>query len=136
MSHSSIRTPWLTFDPAAGLDVKARHLLEKLLEGLHANRSPRILFILRPQDAIPAFVTHLALVSNVEGKVTIGAKETVLSSTEGQEFVEQERRIQKERKEQRAGAIDAAGEVVVDLKNITVSYSQKDVLLDVNWKIK
>lgn len=122
---------------AAGLDVKSRHLLEELLEGLHANRSPRILFILRPQDPIPPFVSHIALVSNEEGKVAIGTKESILGSREGKEFIENEERSQRERREQSsAGEIEAAGEVVVDLKNITVSYAQKQVLSEVDWRIR
>ncbi|GAA5864450.1 hypothetical protein JCM3774_005131 [Rhodotorula dairenensis] len=81
-------------EPFTGLDPSSRQLLSSLLASLHAARSPRVLLILRPQDQLPAFVTHLAL-TDVEHRspespqgnrtrLLLGPKTDVLATPEAQ----------------------------------------------------
>lgn len=77
----------------AGLDPPSRQLLSTLLASLHADRSPRVLLILRPQDPLPAFVTHLALTgvncasppeTHHDNRLLLGPKADVLATREAQ----------------------------------------------------
>ncbi|GAA6035167.1 hypothetical protein JCM8097_006399 [Rhodosporidiobolus ruineniae] len=143
-------------EPFTGLDVASRQLLVELLTTLHASRSPRVFLILRPQDELPPFVTHIALVDAQQpGDLMLGPKEEVLATPEAQALLaagEAERGATRARKERRK--IEAEGmsrkeaeegrgrKAVVELKNVSVTYGRKGeederrVLKNVNWTIK
>lgn len=136
---------------AAGLDVASRALLTSLLSTLHSARSPRILLILRPQDALPPFVSHIALVDSPEpGGLLLGTKEEVLATREAAELLEageRERAVAREKKERRrvearereARGEEEKGKKVVELKGVNVTYGREEprrVLQDVDWTIR
>ncbi|GAA5904339.1 hypothetical protein JCM6882_003200 [Rhodosporidiobolus microsporus] len=143
-------------EPFTGLDVASRALLVDLLTSLHSSRSPRVLLILRPQDELPPFVTHIALVdAKTPGGLTLGTKSEVLATKEGQELLaagEAEREVTKARKEKRrVEAAQASREeeeaglqrkAVVELKGVNVTYGRKGeederrVLQNVDWTVK
>ncbi|GAA5877074.1 hypothetical protein JCM16303_006159 [Sporobolomyces ruberrimus] len=151
-------------EPFTGLDISSRELLVRLLTSLHSTRSPRILLILRPQDELPPFVSHLALVDSSSdshsqgGRVKFGPKSEILETKEAKEMTrrgEEDRRRLAERKlkqkeklrnveesgkEGREGA--ARGEKLIELRGVNVVYGRKgetkerQVLQDVDWTIR
>ncbi|GAA5857162.1 hypothetical protein JCM8547_009345 [Rhodosporidiobolus lusitaniae] len=143
-------------EPFTGLDVSSRALLTSLLTTLHSSRSPRVLLILRPQDSLPPFVTHIALVdAQSPGSLTLGTKDEVLATLEAQALLaagEREREATRERKERRRVEAEKNEKKdrdegrerknVVELKGVNVTYGRKEdgperrVLRDVDWTVK
>lgn len=58
-------------EPFTGLDPPTRAKVASLFSEVHAKRMPRICLVLREQDEIPSFVTHLLRVDD-EGRVALG----------------------------------------------------------------
>ncbi|KDE05440.1 hypothetical protein MVLG_04234 [Microbotryum lychnidis-dioicae p1A1 Lamole] len=134
-------------EPYTGLDVSSRSLLSGVLERLHSQRSPRILVVLRPQDPLPPFVTHLALIDpHIPRKITFGTTPEILSSPDAQKMIEtgkKEREASASRKAERrrkAREEEGAGEVLVRLDKVNVVYGvgekAREVLKDVSWTIR
>ncbi|GAA5899621.1 uncharacterized protein JCM6883_005276 [Sporobolomyces salmoneus] len=145
-------------EPFSGLDVASRQLLINLLESLHAQRSPRILLVLRPQDPLPHFVTHLALVQDstssegVPASVQFGTKAEMLETEEAKELFrkgEEERIALRERKERNelerrnskssGREPEREGKKLIELKGVNVTYGrevERPVLRDVDWTIR
>lgn len=61
-----------------GLDPPTHITLSVILRDLAYNSSPRLLMALRPQDAIPSWITHLAVLGSNSTLAISGAKEAVL----------------------------------------------------------
>lgn len=137
----------------AGLDASSRELLSSLLSSLHAARSPRVLLVLRPQDVLPPFVTHIALAdASPETPLRLGRKDEILATKEARELLaagEAERAASKWRKEERQAAAAKKDEevegrkTIVQLTGVNISYSrpaegqeERKVLKDVNWTIR
>ncbi|KZO92288.1 P-loop containing nucleoside triphosphate hydrolase protein [Calocera viscosa TUFC12733] len=119
-------------EPLTGLDPLHRANLLTLLHALHAQRTPRILLALRPQDPLPDWVSHVALVSS--GQVRTGPKAEFQEELEkhhvhsvGRGGVSEEE-IRKRRKE--------GGEVLVDMKDVNIAYEDRKVLKHINWTIR
>ncbi|BGP12833.1 hypothetical protein JCM10213_008095 [Rhodosporidiobolus nylandii] len=143
-------------EPFTGLDVASRALLVQLLTTLQSTRSPRVLLVLRPQDELPPFVTHIALVDGRQpGDLVLGTKEEVLATPEAQALLasgEAEREASRARKEQRRATAEEASrraheegrerKPLVELKGVSVTYGRKGeteeraVLKDVDWTVK
>ncbi|GAA5923173.1 uncharacterized protein JCM15063_003561 [Sporobolomyces koalae] len=143
-------------EPFTGLDVASRDLLVTLLSTLHARQSPRILLVLRPQDALPEFVTHIALADvtneNSSNPITFGTRSEILATAAAREMMqtgEHERRALEERKRQHRDRVrDCAPRTdrrtaLVELSNVNVVYGASEgqahgrvVLQDVNWTIR
>ncbi|GAA6061688.1 hypothetical protein JCM10212_005980 [Sporobolomyces blumeae] len=151
-------------EPFTGLDVFSRTLLVSLLSELHAARSPRILLVLRPQDALPSFVSHVVLASNKAldakgpNQISFGKKEDVLSSDEARELLAQgetERQALVERRAKRRqhsvdrqiaagrnGEGQASRRTLIDLNSVSIVYGRegesglRPVLRDVTWSVK
>ncbi|GAA5986680.1 hypothetical protein JCM5350_001450 [Sporobolomyces pararoseus] len=152
-------------EPFTGLDSKSRESLTRLLAKLHENSSPRILLVLRSQDVLPEFVTHLAVVVQQEQEqgssgrqtggpstVKFGTREEILENEQVKEMFrrgESERLALKERKEkllvrqkkatQNRGGEGGGGKVLIDLKDVNVVYGRDEkrtILKNVSWKIR
>ncbi|CEQ38961.1 SPOSA6832_00430 [Sporobolomyces salmonicolor] len=142
-------------EPFTGLDVSSRALLVSLLSSLHSNRTPRVLLVLRPQDELPPFITHMALVSSSSssgpGEVILGTKSEVLATPEARSILEQgeqERAALQERRERRKeeaakmSAVQDERQKVVELKDVNVVYGRKGeteerrILQGINWTIR
>lgn len=150
--------PGLTPPFAAGLDPKSRHLLSELLSSLHSQRAPRVLLILRPQDALPEFVTHLALtdIASNGDRLLLGPKHDMLATPEAQTMLEagaaertsleRKRTARREEALKREQGADAAGRTrrpLIELKGVNVSYgrpsegqAERRVLKEVDWTVK
>lgn len=59
LGGSSICEALILSEPYTGLDVKTRKSISSLLGRLHSERNPRVVLVLREQDEIPSFVTHV-----------------------------------------------------------------------------
>lgn len=125
---------------------------------LHTARSPRVFLVLRPQDTLPPFVTHLALtdIEAADNRLLLGAKEDVLATTEAKALfaageaeraaLEQKRTARRERaaeSERRLEAVGQARRALIELAGVNVAYGrpsegQKErmVLKDVSWTVK
>lgn len=128
----------------AGLDTSSRTLLVTLLDKLQSTQSPRVLLVLRPQDPLPKFISHIALVSP-DNSIKFGTSTSILSTSEAQELInegtkerekaEERRRKRLEVKEQDEEKV-VEGKKLVELKGVNVSYSDRKVLIDINWIIR
>ncbi|KAM0793269.1 hypothetical protein ACM66B_000731 [Microbotryomycetes sp. NB124-2] len=131
-------------EPFTGLDVDSRPQLASLLAALHSRRSPRMLWVLRPQDELPECVTHIALLGNKPGEVVLGPRQEMVSHPRTQALFEagaRERHRVAQRKQQMRGqrAISAqrqGGNELVALKNVNVAYGPRAVLQNIDWVIR
>jgi hypothetical protein len=84
-----------------------------------------MILALRSQDPIPDWITHLAVVH--QGKVASGKKEEILASDAAMQTIRDQADEQKpsviKRKE---------GRVLVDMKNVKVSYGERKVCIMLN----
>ncbi|KAG7091397.1 hypothetical protein E1B28_010434 [Marasmius oreades] len=119
-------------EPLTGLDIQTRPKLLSLLHQLHQSGRPRIILGLRTHDQIPEWVTNVAVVGN--RRVRVGTRECYLKGSlaiDSHNYVaghpETHVRRTKEKK---------VGEVIVDMKNVRVEYSGRQVLKDITWKIR
>lgn len=103
-----------------------------------------MLFTLRPQDALPNFVTHLALVGENRDRLTFGPREEVLSTAQGRAMLEQGERHRakttQRRKRIRLDAEHRDRSPVVEISRLNVTYTSQDVpkrvLRDVDWTVR
>ncbi|BGP36806.1 hypothetical protein JCM10449v2_000708 [Rhodotorula kratochvilovae] len=140
-------------EPFTGLDVASRELLATLLASLHAARSPRVLLVLRPQDALPPFVTHLALADATGPRtLALGPREEILAGEEARALLaagEAQRAASTARAEERRRAGEQAAregegrKKLVELKGVNISYGRKSegqverrILRDVDWTVR
>lgn len=106
----------------AGLDVQTRALVLSLLQTLHEENKPHIVLGMRPQDPIPDWTTHLALIQG-DGTVHTGAKQDVLETAAGN-------MLHSGWKPPVAGHAEKAkhqGEALISLSGISVSYGERKV---------
>ncbi|KAK4054923.1 hypothetical protein OIV83_000847 [Microbotryomycetes sp. JL201] len=141
-----LRSPELLVleEPFTGLDVESRPLLASLLAELHSRRSPRMLWVLRPQDELPDCVTHVALLGNKIGEVLIGPRSEMIAHERTKALFEagaRERRRAAEKKQQlgkdrKAMSKRPDGKELVSLRNVNVAYGPRAVLQDINWVVR
>jgi ABC-type molybdenum transport system ATPase subunit/photorepair protein PhrA len=148
---SLLRKPLLLIleEPFTGLDVESRQSLIELLENLHSNESPRVLLVLRPQDSLPRFVTHLALVQGAT--VKLGTKQDILATDQAKLWFEkgkletnalqQRRQLQRQRQTQRQ-LEEPSSSKLIELENVNVVYGREEegekrrVLNDISWTVR
>ncbi|KAL5531887.1 hypothetical protein ACEPAF_5450 [Sanghuangporus sanghuang] len=118
-------------EPLTGLDPSHRAQLTSLLHDLHVSRKPRILMSLRPQDPLPEWITHVALVDGQSVRTEIRSQNFMPfpisdSETPGTSDMHIKRKdnMERERKE------------LVAMKNVNVKYHDRHVLKNINWTIR
>lgn len=99
----------------AGLDVNHRPKLTDLLRELHESHKPRILMALRPQDPLPEWITHVALVDGQH--IHPQTRTAAMPSLEQQSSSKSTQSTLKE----------AGGKELVDMKDVNVSYHERHV---------
>ncbi len=107
----------------AGLDVQTRPALLSLLYELHSARRPRIILGLRTQDALPEWITHVALVDS--GRIHTGTKGDIERLVRESSNLSEQSRVYSVPKV----ATDNGGEVLVDMNNVSVNYGDRTVRL-------
>lgn len=106
----------------AGLDVSHRSTILSLLHSLHAARSPRVMMGLRAQDPVPDWISHVAVIK--DGHVTAGPKDDVLHSNN---WLKKPSTEEPERAYGHTSDRIPNRKVLVDMKNVTVSYHGRKV---------
>ncbi|KAI0343574.1 P-loop containing nucleoside triphosphate hydrolase protein [Trametopsis cervina] len=127
-------------EPLTGLDIHTRASVLSLLHAHHTTNAPHIVLGMRPQDPLPEWTTHVALV-RADGSVHAGEKERVLDAVdgEGKLYLGWDARSQTNVNPQKVGkekAEDEGGEALVELKGVNVSYGDRKVLKDIHWTIR
>ncbi|KAK1226497.1 hypothetical protein PQX77_010523 [Marasmius sp. AFHP31] len=120
-------------EPLTGLDVQVRPKLLSLLHRLHQSERPRVILGLRSHDDIPEWITHVAAVGN--RRIRIGSREDYLQgslTTNAQIYATSSASASEPTPESQK----TTGELVVDMKNVRVEYSGRQVLKDINWQIR
>ncbi|KAL5504555.1 hypothetical protein ACEPAH_7216 [Sanghuangporus vaninii] len=114
-----------------GLDPSHRAQLTSLLHDLHVSHKPRILMSLRPQDPLPEWITHVALVDGQSVRTEIRSQKFMPFPVSDSEppgtsdlHVKREDNLERERKE------------LVVMKNVNVKYNDRHVLKNINWTIR
>lgn len=121
---------------SAGLDVGSRAILSRHLASLHALQTPRIFLVLRPQDEIPSFVSHLALIGEAND-IVFGRKKDVLASEKGQTLLAERESMLARQEKRKGGKVEKGeGKVLVKMEKVNVSYGPRKVLLDVDWTVR
>ncbi|KAF7362682.1 p-loop containing nucleoside triphosphate hydrolase protein [Mycena venus] len=106
-------------EPLTGLDVDNRSTVLAILHELHAACDPHIIIGLRMQDAIPDWITHLAIVN--DGQVKTGSKDQML------QYKAQIQKATSAREDAVANVkpVQTVGEPVVEMKNVSVTYGPR-----------
>ncbi|EJT97018.1 P-loop containing nucleoside triphosphate hydrolase protein [Dacryopinax primogenitus] len=118
-------------EPLTGLDPQHRLSLVSLLHQLHTHCAPRILLALRPQDPLPEWVTHVAVVA--DGQVRTGRKEEFREELARHHVLEKaERAVPVSEKSVQEGE----KELLVDMQGVNVAYHERKVLKNIHWQIR
>ncbi|KAJ7469326.1 P-loop containing nucleoside triphosphate hydrolase protein [Mycena galericulata] len=115
-------------EPLTGLDVENRSTVLAILHELHTACNPHIVIGLRVQDTVPDWTTHLAIVN--DGEVKTGTKDSLAA------YQAQINRAVAARDEQVTRGAQSAGQPVVEMKNVSVTYGPRRVLKNVTWTIR
>lgn len=128
--------------PFMGLDPPTVISLSEVLKSMADRNSPRLVLSLRPEDHVPDWITHLALINDgldVYGKgvkedmlkaFSNGRESTATSTNKGYAITQpQEKRLSSDGFEKESEAI-TNGEVVVEMTGVKVSYGERAVLGD------
>lgn len=120
-------------EPFTGLDPPTRSRVTALLHDLHQQRDPRIVLVLRPQDTVPDFVTHLIRIDEEGRIVHTGPKDQDPSTTSTQPGMERGGYdlVRSRASTRRPDEVSA----VVQLDHVTISYPTKQVLTDVSFTL-
>lgn len=122
-------------NPYIGLDAETRDQLTLLLEDLVGNMSIQLILVLAKTDDIPALITHVVEVSDMQ----VGEKKT-RDAYLAQRKMKQEHVLT----EEKAGAIlslpyqngEYHSEEVVRLNDVSIRYGSRTILDHVNWTIR
>ena len=106
--------------PTAGLDVKQRPTLLRLLEEFH-RQNTHIIMGFRPQDPLPEWVTHVAYVRG--GSLISGAKD----SPEIQSLLPSLPPTQNENTPARLEAEKRDSKALVEIRDLNVAYHGRKV---------
>ncbi|KAJ7247172.1 P-loop containing nucleoside triphosphate hydrolase protein [Mycena haematopus] len=122
-------------EPLTGLDVENRAAVLAILRELHAACDPHIIIGLRIQDAVPDWITHLALVG--AGQVRTGCKDDMtqplVHMREGPKGEGAEASTQNQRDSTKTRRVGAP---VVQMKNVSVAYGPRQILKNITWTIR
>jgi hypothetical protein len=113
----------------AGLDVSTRKSILEILHEVHSHRSPRIVLGNRLQDGIPDWVSHVAF---IEPSADSRSSSWVVRTGKADEMKERIARYQAEMSVSSSAAVAQPsirhdGEVLVELKDVNVSYHERKV---------
>lgn len=124
-------------EPFTGLDPPTRQSLSQLLGELHSKRQPRVICVLREQDKLPAFVTHVLSIGEGgeiayqgpvsgrdTGKPTVPNTKNISNTSHpkgGYESLQRSRDLGK-------GRGDETAEPVVRMQDVSIAYKGKKVL--------
>uniref|UniRef100_V5EPK8 ABC transporter domain-containing protein n=1 Tax=Kalmanozyma brasiliensis (strain GHG001) TaxID=1365824 RepID=V5EPK8_KALBG len=118
-------------EPFSGIDVGTRQRLSDLFAQLHAGRRPRLVLVLREQDAIPDLVTHILKVDDQGRIISIGPRKSVSAPTSTSSQTEAKRGGHDVVLSNAQGGIglgDTSSPALISLKSVSIQYGDKLVL--------
>jgi ABC-type molybdenum transport system ATPase subunit/photorepair protein PhrA len=132
-------------EPFTGLDPPTRASLTELLHGLHSQRSPRVICVLREQDELPDFVTDVLSIGE-EGQVMF--KGPLPNDPRPKTAAELSQQANGKKKEQKGGYElclsqsaqgvgrgDDSQVPVVEMKEVSIAYKGKPILDRVSLRL-
>ncbi|GAB7362215.1 hypothetical protein MBLNU230_g2240t1 [Neophaeotheca triangularis] len=131
--------------PFMGLDPNTLVTLSSVLESMAVSQRPRLVLSLRPEDAIPEWISHLILVSQELTVRSQGVKTEVLKSRPYHEEMEHVNDDQKVSELCNRKSIDGfmqedppllPGEPLVEMRGVKVTYGETIVLGDWHGKFE
>ncbi|KDN51338.1 P-loop containing nucleoside triphosphate hydrolase protein [Tilletiaria anomala UBC 951] len=132
-------------EPYTGLDPPTRAKVSKLLAELHAKRAPRVIMVLREQDSLPNFVTHVLRIDDAGEVVSMGrlsgsSERDSSSSVSGVHAAFGANApggydVVVANAKRGIGQGDMQAAAVVELSGVTIAYKGKKVLSDVSMRI-
>lgn len=125
-------------DPFLGLDPAATTVVSAVLQQLPPE--PQVVLGLRYSDAVPEWITHIAVVEE-DGVVAAGARlEVEPVMQQKQREVEEANRQEVERFKKRVGSVDTvaveSATPHIELRGVSVAYRGQPVLTDLAWTVK
>ncbi|KAJ7467484.1 P-loop containing nucleoside triphosphate hydrolase protein [Mycena latifolia] len=117
-------------EPLTGLDVENRSTVLAILHELHSACDPHIVIGIRMQDAVPDWITHLAIVN--DGMVKTGPKDEMLAykaQINASSGALADDKADSERPQ-------SPGEPVVEMQSVSVTYGPRRVLKNITWTIR
>ena len=118
-------------DPFYGLDYNSRSILTELIEQLITNNEIHILFLTSRPEEVPPGITDIIRLEQV--RVFIVESRDQLLQTNILESVEHNLGTVKPSSRPSA---DHYGEYLVEMANVSVTYSNHKVLADINWCVR
>lgn len=120
-------------EPFTGLDPPTRDRVTRLLAALHEARTPRICLVLREQDVIPSFVTHLLRVDE-QGGLALGPADTMHTSLPAEYAPGSYERVCVNFAAG-VGVGDGAQPPVVAMHDVSITYGDAPVLRNVSLQL-
>jgi molybdate transport system ATP-binding protein len=139
LSRALLRSPRLLIldNPFTGLDSRFRTRLKRLLRDLMQS-AMRIIVVTSRQDEILPDITHLLVVEN-QKIIARGPKQKLLKATAVRKLWDLDSKMKfdaglPQNLKLKQGR--PAGNVLVHMKNVTISYGDTKVLQQINWTVK
>ncbi|PPQ65555.1 hypothetical protein CVT24_010818 [Panaeolus cyanescens] len=113
-------------EPLTGLDPPSRKSLLDILQALHSKSCPRIIIGLRHGEEVPSWITHILEVAGGHAKIQSPSFMPVHTITPPKN----------------TGSASKTGpslqrhKLLIDLKNVNVSYGDRKILQNINWEIR
>ncbi|TIC37096.1 P-loop containing nucleoside triphosphate hydrolase protein [Wallemia mellicola] len=114
-------------EPFTGLDPPSRLKLSEVLKRLHSHSNPVVLLLLKNSDEIPESTTNILQITD-DNYIELGRKDKVLSTiTSNNKFSTPS--------DVGLGKVNQ-DKILIDLKDINISYRSTPILRNINWTIK
>ena len=132
-------------NPFIGLDAETRLQLTDLLTQLSGMGDLQLILVLSMLDDVPAFVTHLVPVAEMEvlPKTTredylrnFAEKDALTRAREEKEFEPWKRLIQTLPDKDRTAADAMPADEIVRLNNVSIRYGERTILKALNWTVR
>ena len=122
-------------DPFKGLDLPSRKELTHLFGQLHANRTPRLCLVLREQDPVPLFITHILRVDEHGFVTQLGDKNQVPPGKEA-EYPHGSYDIVRHNAEQGLYTGRKSSEPIVAMRHVSMEYESSSVLHNASLELR
>lgn len=111
-----------------GLDVTNRREVSETLKSVTSQNLTRVLLLLRPQDPMPGWITHI-LELNKDMTIKYNGSRNEWT---GQQSIDKPQTVRKIK----PPVTNSQPEIIVELRNVNVSYGGTQILKDVSWVIR
>lgn len=125
-------------EPYTGLDPDTRRRVSTLLASLHSKQTPRIILILREQEALPDFVTHILRIGDGGEISYLGPvkEESSLAGRQGKGHARGGYHVVEQNASRGVGVGDISAKPVVEMSGVEIAYRGKKVLSNINLQLQ